>query len=189
MLSRAASMTDSATPGSSAVTDRMTAIYQAEGQRLAGLGRLLTGSIEEGEDAAHEVFVRALTVSQDNPEYLQDPVWPWLRTALVRLVIQRRRSMIRERRRLARFFRPTDERPWPAETADVAAALRALSPRMRACAVLHHCEDLTVAQTADVVGCSPATALVHLREARSRLRGLLGDEPAVSANPRSSTHG
>jgi len=170
-------------------SDRIAAIYQEEGQRLAALGRLLTGSIDEGEDMAHEVFIRALRASQGNPEYLQDPVWPWLRTVLVRLVIQRRRSLTRERTRLMRFFRPADERPWPEDTADVAAALCSLPPRMRACAVLHHCEDLTVAQTADVLGCSPATALVHLREARARLRMRLAEEDAVAGIARGSTNG
>ena len=153
--------------------DRIAAIYAREGQRLTALGRLLTGSLDAGEDMAQEVFVRALQASARDPEYLQEPAWPWLRTTLVRLVIQRHRSRMREWARLVRSYQPREQTPWPAETMDVADALRALPPRMRACTVLHHCEDLTAAETADVVGCSPATVIVHLRQARARLRARL----------------
>ena len=156
-----------------AADERLSVIYAREGQRLAALGRMLTGSVDAGEDMAQEVFVRALRACRRDPEYLQEPAWPWLRTTLVRLVIQRHRSLVRELLRLSRAYEPPGSTPWPAETLDVAAALRALPPRMRACVVLHHCEDLTAAETADVVGCSPATVIVHLREGRARLRTRL----------------
>jgi RNA polymerase sigma factor (sigma-70 family) len=159
--------------GGAHVEDRLAAIYAREGQRLTGLARMLTGSIDAGEDMAHEVFVRALRVSRRDPEYLRDPVWPWLRTTLVRLVIERHRRSVREMLRLARAYEPPSASAWPAETIDVARALKALPPRMRACVVLHHCEDLTAAETADVIGCAPATVIVHLREGRSRLRARL----------------
>lgn len=153
--------------------DRLTAVYAREGQRLAALGRLMTGSIDEGEDVAQETFLRAVRACRKDPEYLQEPAWPWLRTTLVRLVIQRHRSRIRELLRLARAYQPAEATRWPAETLDVAEALRALPPRMRACVVLHHCEDLTAAETADIMGCAPATVIVHLREGRARLRRRL----------------
>jgi RNA polymerase sigma factor (sigma-70 family) len=153
--------------------DRLAAIYVREGQRLVALGRMLTGSLDAGEDMAQEVFVRALRACFKDPEYLREPVWPWLRTTLVRLVIERHRRSVREMLRLARAYEPRGETAWPGETVDVAKALRSLPPRMRACVVLHHCEDLTAAETADVIGCAPATVIVHLREARARLRARL----------------
>lgn len=164
--------------------DRLSAIYAREGQRLAGLGRMLTGSVDAGEDMAQEVFMRALRACRRDPEYLQEPAWPWLRTTLVRLVIQRHRTRLRELLRLVKAYEPPAETQWPADTMDVADALRALPPRMRACVVLHHCEDLTAAETADVIGCAPGTVIVHLREGRARLRTWLdpdGEHRQVSA--------
>ena len=125
--------------------------------------------------------MRALRACRRDPEYLQEPAWPWLRTTLVRLVIQRHRSRMREMLRLVRVYEPPGSTAWPGDTVDVADALRALPPRMRACVVLHHCEDLTAAETADVVGCSPATVIVHLREGRARLRARLDPDGEHSA--------
>jgi len=118
---------------------------------------------------AQEVFVRALRAMQRDPEYLYEPVWPWLRTTLVRLVMERRRRLLRELRRMARVYTPpaTD---WPTATADVASALAELPPRMRSCVVLRYCEDLSTLEVAQSLGCAPATVIAQLREARKRLR-------------------
>lgn len=169
--------------------DHIAAIYAREGQRLTALGRVLTGSIDAGEDVAQEVFVRALRASRQDPEYLQEPAWPWLRTTLVRLVIERHRSRLRELMRLTRAYDPPSSSEWPVETLDVADALRELPPRMRACVVLHHCEGLTAAETADVMGCAPATVIVHLREGRARLRRRLGADDLPMASDRGRSHG
>ena len=168
--------------------DRLSAVYAREGRRLAALGRMLTGSIDEGEDVAQETFVRALRACRKDPEYLQEPAWPWLRTTLVRLVIQRHRSRVREMLRLVRAYEPPGT-AWPSDTTDVAQALRALPPRMRACVVLHHVEDLTAAETADVVGCAPATVIVHLREGRARLRRRLDPEGELSPRAAAQSDG
>jgi RNA polymerase sigma-70 factor (ECF subfamily) len=42
--------------------------------------------------------------------------------------------------------------------------------------VLHYFEDRPVAEIADVLGCAPATARVHLHKARPRLASLLHEE-------------
>ncbi|WP_053202772.1 RNA polymerase sigma factor [Jiangella muralis] len=61
--------------------------------------------------------------------------------------------------------------------ADLRSALAALSPRQRACVVLHYYEDLSVAQVADVLGCAPGAVKRHLSDARARLEPLLTDAP------------
>jgi RNA polymerase sigma factor (sigma-70 family) len=48
---------------------------------------------------------------------------------------------------------------------------------MRAAVVLHYFADLSVAQTAKVLGKSQNTVKAQLREAISQLRNLLGNEP------------
>ncbi|GAA1581300.1 SigE family RNA polymerase sigma factor [Kribbella sancticallisti] len=64
-----------------------------------------------------------------------------------------------------------------AERDEVLEALRALSPRQRACIVLRYYEDLSVEQTAQILGCSESTVrsqasrgLETLRKANDRRR-------------------
>ncbi len=162
----------------------LAAMFASEGTRLVALARVLTGDLDAGEDLAQEVFVRALRALERDPEYLHEPVWPWLRTTLVRLVIERRRRMLRELRRLVRAYEPPSTADWPMSTSDVASALSELPPRMRACVVLRYCEDLSTLQVAQTLGCAPATVVVQLREARKRLRLRLDpfDDDAAMAD-------
>lgn len=59
--------------------------------------------------------------------------------------------------------------------ADLRSALAMLSPRQRACVVLHYYEDLSVAQVAEVLGCAPGAVKRYLSDARARLEPLLSD--------------
>jgi RNA polymerase sigma factor (sigma-70 family) len=168
--------TTRATPGpidSAAGEARLERIYAETIQRATGLGRMLTGNEAAAEDLAHEVFLIAARHTRRNPDYLQDPAWPWLRTALTRLAIRRRRQAIAELRRVARLFEPPREQSWPGFAAETVAVLMTLPPRMRACVALFYGEDLSTAEVAEAVGCSPRTVEVHLREARRRLRPIL----------------
>ena len=152
-------------------------IYAAEIGGLVALGRLLTGDAHAGEDLAHEVFLRAARQLERQPGSLRDPARPWLRTALVRAAIDRRRSALREMRRLVRLYQGPADQAMPDAAIDCVAALQQLPARMRACAVLAFGEDLSVAATAETLGCSPRTVENQLRAARRRLAALLGDDP------------
>lgn len=76
---------------------------------------------------------------------------------------------------------PTDVLPESAYASDpstrpaVVDALRQLPPRQRAVVVLRYYEDLSVAETADALGCSPGTVKSQTSEAFAKLRVLLGD--------------
>lgn len=63
----------------------------------------------------------------------------------------------------------------------VAAALAVLSPQQRAAVVLHHLEDQPVAEVARLLGCTEATAKVHLHRGRRRLAALLAAPPGSIA--------
>ena len=62
-----------------------------------------------------------------------------------------------------------------ADQVDLQRALLTLSPRQRACIVLHHLADWPVRDVADALGCAEATVRVHLFRALRRLRSVLGD--------------
>lgn len=61
------------------------------------------------------------------------------------------------------------------DRAALLAALRVLPPRQRAVVVLRYWADLTDAQTAAALDCSPATVRSQLARALARLRTILGE--------------
>jgi RNA polymerase sigma-70 factor, ECF subfamily len=159
--------------------DRVSDVYRREHGRLAALGAMLTGDAAAGEDLAHDVFVDALRRSSDDPEYLGEPAWPWLRVALVRRALRRRERLAGELRRLPllHFSAPAHAAlGWSADTVDCLRALAALPARMRACAVLFYWQDLSTAEVAEELGLSPRTVENQLARARARLADLLREE-------------
>ncbi|MGD0196051.1 MAG: sigma-70 family RNA polymerase sigma factor [Candidatus Dormibacteria bacterium] len=146
-------------------------VYAAEIQRLVALGTVLAGDGAAGEDLAHDAFLQLVQRIRREPDYLNGPAWPLLRTMVVRLAMQRRRAWARELRRLSRAWQPAPSESWEPSVAtlDWHTALQTLPPRMRATVVLFYGEDLSTAQTATALGCSPRTVEIQLRAARRRL--------------------
>lgn len=65
--------------------------------------------------------------------------------------------------------------PDPSTRPAVIEALASLPPRQRAVVVLRFFEDLTVADTAEALDCTPGTVKSQTYEAFAKLRTLLGD--------------
>jgi RNA polymerase sigma-70 factor (ECF subfamily) len=86
------------------------------------------------------------------------------------------RLAIDEIRRERRFAPEVERSAPPPELLGVIDALRELTPNQRAATVLRHVADLDVPEVAHRMGCSSATVRVHLHRARTKLRGLLGEE-------------
>lgn len=158
------------------VTDMVSGVYAVDFHRLVGLAVLLTGDAAVAEDVVHDAFEVAIRRASADPTCVDQPISPWLRGIVARLVRQRRRSLLREMRYLARTYRrPAADTGFSDASLDLVAALLRLPPRMRACAVLFYIEDRPTADIARDLGCSPRTVETNLRTARDRLRRMLAD--------------
>ena len=155
---------------------RIEAAYAAESGRLVALGRLLCGDAQAGEDLAHDVFVEAVRRTRSDPEYLREPVWPWLRVAMVRRAMRFRQRRLTELRALVRIggTMPREE-GWSDATMDLVRAVRRLPARMRACVALFYIEDMSTQEIGEALDCSPRSVETQLRLGRSRLASLLGE--------------
>ena len=147
-----------------------SAFFEAEFTRVTRAVDLIVRDRAAAEDIAQDVFTELLVrwgrISQyDIPE-------AWIRRIAIRRAIRwARRERIRST--LLGWLEP----PRPAEPAidaDLESAIRALSPQQRAAVVLHYFEDRPLPEVASLLGCSHATAKVHVFKARRRLAAALG---------------
>ena len=76
-----------------------------------------------------------------------------------------------------------DHAPWIADRDYLLRALAALPPRQRAVLVLRYFDDLSEAETAQMLGCSLGTVKSHTARALARLRDLADSHAAGSKTP------
>jgi RNA polymerase sigma-70 factor (sigma-E family) len=147
---------------------RLGDLYEAHAGDAVRLAYLLTGDRALAEDLVHEAFVRLFGRFRDlrNP----DAFAAYLRTAVVNLS----RSHFRRRRVERTYLEGQGRRPEPAgdpgERQEMWEALQRLRPRQRAAIVLRYYEDLSEAQTADVLGCAVGTVKSLVSRGIDRLR-------------------
>ena len=137
---------------------------------------LLVGDHQLAQDLVQEALVKTLIA------------WPRLRdTTRVEGYVRRTivTTAIGWRRRRSFHERPAEFLPETptADGADVVpthqlltAHLRGLPPRQRAAIVLRFYEDLSLAQTAELMGCSVGAVKSHVSVGLSRLRERMGPE-------------
>ncbi|MFC0624756.1 SigE family RNA polymerase sigma factor [Kribbella deserti] len=144
--------------------------------RLLRTAVLLTGDRPAAEDLLQEVYERV---------YVR---WRWIkgapeayaRRALLNHIANRWRSRSRkpEVALAVHHDQPTtDGSDQYADRDHLLTALQELAPRQRAVIVLRFYEDLTEAQTAEVLGCSVGTVKSQTSRALDRLRTIT--EPAL----------
>jgi RNA polymerase sigma-70 factor (sigma-E family) len=153
---------------------RLGDLYAAHAPDAVRLAYLLTGDRALAEDLVHEAFVRLFGRFRDirNP----DAFGAYLRTTVVNLARSHFRRKRVERAYLDRERRAPDPEPVdPGGREEMWQALQVLRPRQRAAIVLRYYEDLTEAQTAEVLGCAVGTvkSLVSrgIEQLRQELRG------------------
>jgi RNA polymerase sigma-70 factor (sigma-E family) len=142
---------------------RLADLYETHGPHALRLAYVLTGDREVAQDLVQDAFVRLSGRFAD----LRDPeaFHSYLLKTIVNLA-----NMYFRRKRIERAYvdsrRPDrgDERlPDIEGYEEIRAALTKLSSRQRAAIVLRFYEDLSEAQTAQVLGCATGTvkSLVH----------------------------
>jgi RNA polymerase sigma-70 factor (sigma-E family) len=158
-------------------TSKIGELYLGHADSAVRLAYLLTGDRDVAEDLVQDAFVRLA----GRLVHLRDAgaFDAYLRKTVVNLANSyfRRRRVERSYEKRARGMVATAS-PGHAieERAALAAALRTLPQRQRAALVLRFYEDLSEAQTADVIGCRPGTVKSLVSRGLETLREQMGSE-------------
>jgi RNA polymerase sigma-70 factor (sigma-E family) len=166
----------------SAREDEFRAYVVASRARLVRTATLLTaGDRHLAEDLVQTTLTRLFLAwprirTTDGPD-------GYARRTLVNALIDERRRPFRRRETTRaqvpdRALLTSGEDP---ESTALQAALADLPPGMRAAVVFRHVYDLSVAETADALGCSEGNVKSQTARGLDRLRELLSDELTVTA--------
>ncbi|HVX46241.1 MAG TPA: SigE family RNA polymerase sigma factor [Mycobacteriales bacterium] len=135
---------------------------------LLRLGYLLTGSPDQAQDLVQEALARTygrlVRIRDDNA------LEAYVRRCMSSIVVDQARR--NGRLRAADVDGEADSRELDrVEDRDsLQRLLRMLSPLQRACIVLRFYEDLSIAEVADRLGCSPGTVKRETHDALARVR-------------------
>ena len=147
--------------------DDFEAFYQASYPRLVGQLTIMTGSLEDAEDAVQEAFARASTRWARLGNY--DAPEAWVRRVALNLATSGLRRARRQLAAVARLGAPTTE---PARSTDrlaIEAGLRRLPLHYRQVLVLYYVADLPVEQVAQQLRLPIGTVKSRLARARTAL--------------------
>jgi RNA polymerase sigma-70 factor (sigma-E family) len=154
------------------VLAELYARHAGESLRLA---YLLTGNGSLAEDLVQDAFVRLA----GRLLHLRDPggFHAYLRKTLVNLAKSHHRRRLVERRFIERQVEPAPiDGPDLSGREGMRRALMQLPVRQRTAVVLRYFEDLSEAQTADVMRCRPAAVKSLVFRGMTTLRATLGDD-------------
>jgi RNA polymerase sigma-70 factor (sigma-E family) len=145
----------------------------ARGAALMRTASLLTGNRAAAEDALQEALTR---VAMRWPKVIRggEPE-PYVRRVLYTVVVdewRRRRRLDAEPVDSPEAVAPVDIAHAVSDTLLLKEALALITPRQRAVLVLRYYDDLTEAQTAEMLGCSVSTVKSQTKRALHRLRVL-----------------
>jgi RNA polymerase sigma-70 factor (sigma-E family) len=152
---------------------RLGELYAQHAPEAVRLAYLLTGDRALAEDLVQEAFVRMFGRFRDlrNPDAFR----AYLRTTVVNLSRSHFRRVKVERAYLERRRPPAYlEAPDPGPRDELWSALSRLGDRQRAAIVLRYYEDLSEAETAEVLRCPVGTVKSLVSRGMDRLREELG---------------
>ena len=156
----------------SGADDALAAFCEAEHRNLVGLLTLATADPHVGEELAQEALER-LCSHWPRVQHMHNPR-AWLRRVALNLAASRYRRR-RAEWRANRRHGATSDQP-PADSAievAVRQAVAALPQRQRTVIGLRFFLGLSVAETADTMGCAPGTVKSLTNKAVGRLRAEL----------------
>jgi RNA polymerase sigma-70 factor, ECF subfamily len=169
------------TPGSAEDFDRL---YRTAYPRVFRTLVAILADPAEAEDCAQDAFVHAFKAwNRWRPDA---PAEAWIhRIAVNSAISYRRRARLRSVGELLRRLGRPSHGADPAEVAtqpDLLGALRTIPPKLAAAIVLRHYHGYNNREIAASLGVSERTVGTRLRQARERLRDVLGDQafPAFS---------
>ncbi len=147
-------------------------------QQLYRTAYLLSGNRDRAQDLVQSTLV-ALLKSWGRVREAENPD-AYARTVLIRVFLTERRRLRREAEIHALAFAgPAAHAAAPEASTDlrltILQALRSLPPKPRAMVILRYWEDLSVEQTAAVLGCSEGNVKSQCSRSLEKLRTLLGD--------------
>jgi RNA polymerase sigma-70 factor (sigma-E family) len=156
---------------------RLALLYRRHAGDCLRLAYLITGDRMLAEDLVQDAFVRLAS----RLLHLRDPdgLEPYLRRTIVNLTNANFRRRKVERRYLERqavLPQPIRTDPDITERDAVWAVLRALPTRQRTAIVLRFYEDLSEAQTAEVMRCRPGTVKSLVSRGMAKLRPVMAGE-------------
>ena len=151
--------------------DEYAAFYLAEFPQVVRTSYLIVHDRQGAEDVAQEAFIQLLAHWAKVSKYERPEAW--VRRVAIRIAA---RSARREQRRPTVEHGSVSTPDFAPQDLDLLMAIKRLPARQRAAVALFYFEDLPLSEVADILGCSHATAKVHVFKARSRLAELLGLE-------------
>jgi RNA polymerase sigma-70 factor (sigma-E family) len=154
------------------------ALFRSEYRRLVGVARLLVDDTAQAEEVVQDAFVALhrnwdrLRAPASAPSWLQAAVVNGARGRLRRRATARRHLRVADRIEIA----GPDETPAGGDAqARVAAALRQLPERQRACIALRFYGDLAEAEIARTLGISVGSVKTHIHRGTAALSAALED--------------
>lgn len=145
--------------------DELRELYDAEHASLFRTALLIVGDAATADDIVAEAFARAAVRWWRIRRY--DKPGAWLRLVVVRLAVRARERAGRESARAT--VPDTGRLDPPPPDPDLHAALARLPDAQRNSIVLHHLDDLPVAEVAQLLRMPEGTVRSHLHRGRARL--------------------
>lgn len=156
--------------------------------RLVAHARLVAGSDVDAQDLVQEAVISVFSGRARFGSVQQAEAY------LRRAIVSRAVDDSRRRGREARAFGRAGAQPVTPVVveergpgADVLRALATLSPRERACVVLRQMEDLSIQETAGVLGLSEGAVKRYTSDGLARLSTALGSPSDATGGPRVGT--
>ena len=146
---------------------------------LRRMAFLLCGNWHDAQDVTQTALMNLYRAW--NRARRADSIDAYAHRVLVRAYLSQRRKVLRQQSRAAEFALSSERaaasggQDQPELRLALLAALAQLPPRGRAVLVLRFWEDLSVAATADALGCSTGNVKSQTSRALARLREILGD--------------